>query len=127
MALTSEHIRSGEQLPDTAALLQKRSASNIAEGPIPGEKIRENKIYTTRDDQIYYNSNKVLHNVDPLAKTAMDFRRATSTDFAGAFSKKNASRFINRNSNDHERQSLPSYLRLHEQDSKFKSANHVCS
>ena len=49
----------------------------------------------------------------------MDFRRATSTDFAGAFSKKNASKFVNRNSNEYERQSLPSYLRLHEKDSKF--------
>ena len=49
----------------------------------------------------------------------MDFRRATSTEFAGAFTKKNASKFVNRNSNELERQSLPSYLRLHEKDSKF--------
>ena len=46
----SDHVRSGEALPDTAALLQKRSVSNTTGNLLPGEKIRENKIYTTRDD-----------------------------------------------------------------------------
>ena len=45
----SDHVRSGELLPDTAALLQKRSVSNTTKNLL-GEKIRENKIYTTRDD-----------------------------------------------------------------------------
>ena len=55
-----------------------------------------------------------------MAKTSMDFRRATSTDFAGAFTKKNAGKFVNRNSDENERVSLPSYLRLHEKESKFE-------
>ena len=61
MTMQSEHVRSGEALPDTAALLQKRSVTKI-EKPTEGAKIRENKIYTTRDDQQYYRSNKVLMN-----------------------------------------------------------------
>ena len=49
MTMSSEHVRSGEALPDTAALLKKRSITKI-DGPAEGAKIRENKIYTTRDD-----------------------------------------------------------------------------
>ena len=39
-------------------------------------------------------------------------------DFAGAYTKKDAGRFVNRNSNDHVRESLPTYLRLHEDGGK---------
>ena len=49
MTLQSEHVKSGEALPDTAALLKKRSVTKI-DDPTEGAKIRENKIYTTRDD-----------------------------------------------------------------------------
>ena len=115
----SEHVRSGERLPDTAALLQKRSVSNATGNLLGGQKIRENKIYATRDDQNYYTSNKVLTNHDPAAKNSQQQRKAQSNDFAGALSRKNADKFVNRNSNEHERLALPSYLRLHEKESKF--------
>ena len=49
MTMQSQHVKSGEALPDTAALLKKRSITKI-DGPAEGAKIRENKIYTTRDD-----------------------------------------------------------------------------
>ena len=49
MTLQSEHVKSGEALPDTAALLKKRSVTKI-DDPTEAAKIRENKIYTTRDD-----------------------------------------------------------------------------
>lgn len=39
-------------------------------------------------------------------------------DFAGAYTKKDAGRFVNRNSNEHCRESLPTYLRLHENTGK---------
>lgn len=43
----------------------------------PGHRIRENKIYCTRDDQAYYSSNKVLKNLDD----SIDAMRKT-TSFA---------------------------------------------
>lgn len=82
-------------------------------------KIRENKIYTTRDDQQYYRSNKVLMNQDELIKKAEHKQTNRSVDFAGAFTKKDASRFVNRNNNEPYRESLPSYLRLHENSGKY--------
>lgn len=40
-------------------------------------------------------------------------------DFAGAYSKADASRFVNRNNNEPYRESLPTYLRLHENGGKL--------
>ena len=44
-------------------------------------------------------------------------------DFAGAYSKKDASRFVNRNNNEPYRESLPTYLRLHENGGKQNQLN----
>ena len=58
-----DHVASGERLPDAATLEKKRSISKIDNvDKNVGLKIRENKIYCTRDDQKYYTSNKVLMN-----------------------------------------------------------------
>ena len=86
------------------------------EKPTEGAKIRENKIYTTRDDQQYYRSNKVLMNQDPKKANRESNK---SMDFAGAYSKKDAGRFVNRNNNEPYRESLPTYLRLHENGGKL--------
>ena len=86
------------------------------EKPSEGARIRENKIYCTRDDQQYYMSNKVLMNED-LKKQNREPNK--SMDFAGAFSKKDAGRFVNRNNNEPYRESLPTYLRLHENGGKL--------
>ena len=62
------NVKSGEALPDAASLEKKRSITKLDEDVL-GMKIRENKIYCTRDDQKYYTSNKVLMNQDSVKKS----------------------------------------------------------
>ena len=81
--MCSDHVRSGEALPNAEAFTRKRSVTGLEKtSPGGGQKIRENKIYTTRDDQIYYTSNKVLMNQEKAAR-----RPNQSQDFAGAFNR----------------------------------------
>jgi len=112
--MCSDHVRSGGELPNAEEFTKKRSVTRFEQtSPGGGQKIRENKIYTTRDDQIYYTSNKVLMNQEKSAR-----RPNQSHDFAGSFSKADQGKFVNRNDNSPYREALPSYLRLHE-DGKY--------
>ena len=113
--MCSDHVRSGEALPNAEAFTRKRSVTGFDNtSPGGGQKIRESKIYTTRDDQIYYTSNKVLMNQEKAARRP----NQSQPIIAGAFNKADPGKFVNRNSNSPYREALPSYLRLHE-DGKY--------
>lgn len=107
--------KSRGQLASVNELIEHKSSTKELSQTFDGHRLREEMFYVTQGDDRFYKNNKILTN---LSKEQHD--QSPRRAFAGANNKFSASKFTNRNDALPYSETVPTYLRLNEGESKFR-------